>query len=36
MNLTEIGWEETDHTDLAQDGDKWCAVVNMTINLQVP
>jgi len=36
MNLTEIGWDSTDHTDLAQDRDKWYAVVSIIINLQVP
>jgi hypothetical protein len=36
MNLTEIGWDGMDETDLAQDRDKWCALANMVINLQVP
>jgi hypothetical protein len=36
MNLIETGWDVTDHTDLAQDRGKWCAMVNMIINLQVP
>ena len=36
MNLTEIGWESMGYTDLAQDRDKWCALVSIIINLQVP
>jgi hypothetical protein len=34
MNLGEIGWDGTDHTDLAQDRDWWGALMNM--NLWVP
>jgi hypothetical protein len=36
MDLTEIGWEAKDEIDLAQDRDKWCALVNKVINLQIP
>jgi uncharacterized protein YjcR len=32
----QIGWDITDWIDLAQDGDKWWAVVNTVMNLQVP
>jgi hypothetical protein len=32
MDIKEIG---VDRIYLAQDGDKWCVVVNMVMNLQV-
>jgi hypothetical protein len=36
MDLTEIGRGGVDWIDLAQDRDKWRALMNMVINLQVP
>jgi len=33
--LKEIGWEDMDWIDLAQDKDKWLEVVNAAMNLQV-
>jgi hypothetical protein len=36
MDLREIGWGDMDWTDLAQDRDKWRALVNMLMNLRVP
>jgi hypothetical protein len=36
MNLTEIGWDGMDCTDVAQDRDQWRALVNMAMNLRVP
>jgi len=35
MNLKETGWG-VEWIDLAQDRDKWWAVVNTAMNLQVP
>jgi hypothetical protein len=32
MDLREIGWNDMDLIDLAQDRDKWRALVNTTIN----
>jgi hypothetical protein len=32
----EIGWDGTDWIDLAQDRDKWKALVNKVMNLPVP
>jgi len=34
--LKEIMYENMDWVHLAQDGDKWRAVVNMVVNFQVP
>jgi hypothetical protein len=31
-----IGWDGVDWTDLPQDRDQWWALVNMTMNFQVP
>lgn len=31
-DLTEIGWEDVDWIDLAQDTDKWWAVVSTVMN----
>jgi hypothetical protein len=36
MNLREIGWGGMDWYDLAQDRDKWRALVNTVMNLRVP
>jgi hypothetical protein len=36
MNLKEIGWGGIDWIDLAQDRDKWRALVNTVMNLRVP
>jgi hypothetical protein len=36
MDLREIGWGGMDWIDLAQDRDKWRALMNTVINLQVP
>jgi hypothetical protein len=35
MDLREIGWGDMDWIDLAQDSDKWKALVNTVTNLQV-
>jgi hypothetical protein len=34
--LREIGWNGVDWIDLAQDRDKWRALVNTVMNLRVP
>jgi hypothetical protein len=34
--LREIGWVGMDWIDLAQDRDKWRALVNTVMNLRVP
>jgi hypothetical protein len=34
--LREIGWDGIDWIDLAQNRDQWTALVNTTMNLQVP
>jgi hypothetical protein len=36
MNLREIGWDVMDWIDLAQDRDRWRALVNTVMNLRVP
>jgi hypothetical protein len=36
MDLREIGWDVMDLIDLAQDRDKWRALVNAAMNLRVP
>jgi hypothetical protein len=35
MDLREIGWDGMDWIDLAQDRDKWRALVNTVMNLRV-
>jgi hypothetical protein len=35
MDLLEIGWNGVDWIGLAQDKDKWRALVNVVINLRV-
>jgi hypothetical protein len=36
MDLREIGWGGVDWIDLAQDRDRWRALVNTVKNLQFP
>jgi hypothetical protein len=36
MDLRKIGWGGMDWIDLAQDRDRWRALVNTVMNLQVP
>jgi hypothetical protein len=36
MDLLEIGWGGVDWIGLAQDRDKWTALVNAVMNLRVP
>jgi hypothetical protein len=36
MGLQEVGCENTDWIDLARESDRWRALVNAVINLQVP
>jgi hypothetical protein len=35
MDLREIGWEDGEWVQLAQDRGQWWAVVNVVMNLQV-
>jgi hypothetical protein len=35
MDLREIGWGSVEWIQLAQDRGRWCALVNMVINLRV-
>jgi hypothetical protein len=36
LDLREIGWDDVDLIDMAQDRDQWRALVNTVLNLQVP
>jgi hypothetical protein len=36
MDLREIGFGDVDWIHLAQDGDRWQALVNTVMNLRVP
>jgi hypothetical protein len=36
MDLREVGWEGAEWIDLAQDRDKWRALVYTVMNLRVP
>jgi hypothetical protein len=36
MDLLEIGWGGVDWIGVAQDRDKWRALVNVVMNLRVP
>jgi hypothetical protein len=36
MDLGEVGWGDVDWIGLAQDGNRWRALVNSILNLRVP
>jgi hypothetical protein len=36
MDLREIGWDDMDWIELAQDRDHWRALVNTVLNLRIP
>ena len=36
MDLREVGWGSMDWIDLAEDWDRWRAVVNAVMNPRVP
>jgi hypothetical protein len=36
MDVREIGWDDMDWIDLAQDRDQWRALVETVMNLRVP
>jgi hypothetical protein len=36
MDLLEIGWDGVDWIGLAQDREKWIALMNAVMNLRVP
>jgi hypothetical protein len=36
MDLGEVGWADVDRITLAQDRDRWRALVNSVLNLRVP
>jgi hypothetical protein len=36
IDLREIGWDDVEWIGLAQDSDKWRALVNTVMNLRVP
>jgi hypothetical protein len=36
MDLVEVGWGDVDWIGLAQDRDRWRALVNLVLNLLVP
>jgi len=35
-NIQEVGWEGTDWNDLAQDWNRWLALMNAAMNLLIP
>jgi hypothetical protein len=36
MDLVEVGWDDVDWIGLAQDRDRWRALVNSVLNIRVP
>jgi hypothetical protein len=36
MHLREVGWDDMDLIDLAQDMDQWRALMNTVMNFRVP
>jgi hypothetical protein len=36
MNLQEVGWDGVAWIDMAQDWDRWWALVNTVMNFRVP
>jgi hypothetical protein len=36
MNLGEVGWGDVDWIGLAQDRNRWTALVNLVLNFRVP
>jgi hypothetical protein len=36
MDLKEVRWRSMDWSDMAQDRDRWRALVNAIMNLRVP
>ena len=36
MDLQVVGWRGIDSIDLVQDRDRWRALANVVMNLQVP
>jgi hypothetical protein len=36
MDLVDVGWGDVDSIGLAQDRDRWRALVNSVLNLRVP
>jgi hypothetical protein len=36
MDVEEVGWRGMDRIDLAQDRDRWLAIVSVVMNLRVP
>jgi hypothetical protein len=36
MDLQEVGWECVDWIDIAQDRDRWRALVNVVMTFRVP
>jgi hypothetical protein len=36
LDLGEVGWGDVDWIGLAQDGNRWSALVNSVLNLRVP
>jgi hypothetical protein len=36
MDIQEVGWEDVDWIEMAQDRDRWQAVANVALNLRFP